>query len=64
MENVESVDKSASIMQVCTGYHGGIYGVSCQYHAGIMRVSREYRAGSRQWAVCSLQFAVGSVVGL
>ena len=37
MEMVESVDKSASIMQVSTGYHAGIYGVSCRYLRGIMR---------------------------
>jgi len=34
-DNVKSVDETAGIMQVCTGYH-----------AGIMQVSRDCRAGS------------------
>jgi len=41
------MDESASVMQVCTGYHGGIYGESWEYHAGCYGVSREYRAGIR-----------------
>ena len=38
LEYLENEDKTPSIMRVCTGYHAGIYGVSCRYLWGIMGV--------------------------